>query len=335
MISFFDDEFCQNCENYYLGEKNSEYLLLGENNEISHQILDEPNELNELIPEERPIFNNNIGYFTFLENPSSLNYISNASTGNTEPNSEDKQTDLLNQKRKREEIKNKDKNEVFSIKEDKEEEDMEENIGENKIGLEEEDELERNKKQKNKNKGRRKKDVNYNNKAEHTKFKEDNIVRKIKTSIFKYILEILNNSLNNTFLNFYALDTEVSENLRKDINEELFKRTICDIYMNSDLNKRYIQKSRSNKKLIQKILKENTEKRTIYILNKTFQDILNYIRDKDREYFLGIIRKKEEKNKNTCIKDYMQLVEELLNNYENWFYKKKARNFTKIIIKNK
>ena len=102
-------------------------------------------------------------------------------------------------------------------------------------------------------------------------------------------LEILNNSLDNTFLNFYALDTEISENLRKDINVELFKRTICDIYMNSDLNKRYIQKSRSNKKLIQKILKENTEKRTIYILNKTFQDILNYIRDKDREYFLGNI----------------------------------------------
>ena len=81
MISFFDDEFCHNCENDDLGEKNNEYLLLREINEIGHQIPDEPNELNELIPEERPIFNNNIGYFTFLENPSSLNYISNAVQG--------------------------------------------------------------------------------------------------------------------------------------------------------------------------------------------------------------------------------------------------------------
>ena len=206
----------------------------------------------------------------------------------------------------------------------------EENIQENVLGLEEEDDnIEKVKKQNKKNFGRRKKDENYNNYAEHNKFKEDNIVRKIKTFSFRYILNKLNDSLNDTSLTFCPINADINENLKKDFNEELLGRTICDIYMNSDSNKRYQTKSYSNKILIEKILMEKTEKKTIEILNLTFHDILKIIREKDREKFLKEIREKEEKNaknKIPCIDEYMRLLDDMLNDYENWFYKKKGRN---------
>ena len=154
-------------------------------------------------------------------------------------------------------------------------------------------------------------------------------MRKIKTFTFKYIYNKLNDSLIDTDLKFYSLDANLSENLKKDFNEELLGRTICDIYMNSDSNKRYQTKSYSNKILIEKILMEKTEKKTIEILNLTFHDILKIIREKDREKFLKEIREKEEKNaknKIPCIDEYMRLLDDMLNDYENWFYKKKGRN---------
>ena len=77
--------------------------------------------------------------------------------------------------------------------------------------------------------GRRKKGVIYEEDPEHDKFKPDNIMRKIKTFIFKYILEILNNSLKISSSRFYPLNTELNENLKKDFNEKLLDRTIYDI----------------------------------------------------------------------------------------------------------
>ena len=44
-------------------------------------------------------------------------------------------------------------------------------------------------KKENIKRGRRKKDEEYDNEPEHGKFKEDNIIQKIKTSVFNYILE--------------------------------------------------------------------------------------------------------------------------------------------------
>ena len=43
--------------------------------------------------------------------------------------------------------------------------------------------------------GRRLKDEIYNTEAQHGKFGEDNIIIKIKTFIIKYILALLNDSL--------------------------------------------------------------------------------------------------------------------------------------------
>ena len=86
-------------------------------------------------------------------------------------------------------------------------------------------------------KGRRKKDVDYDIKVVHDKFKGDNIIKKIKNNIFDYILERLNKSLKDDINEFYPLTTELNTNLKKDFNEKLLNRTIYDIYINSDLGK--------------------------------------------------------------------------------------------------
>ena len=327
MINFFDDNYSDNFESYYFDEKNNNYHFFEEDNEINHQIP------NESIKEERAIFDKESGFFNYFEKPSSFfDNIFDINLGNTETTSKGEQNELLNQKRKREEIKTKSDKEIILLKEEKNEENMEEN----EIALEEEEEDEvksnkqRNKKQNNNNKGRRKKDEKYDDEAAHDKFKPDNVIRKIKTFIFKYILEKLNNSLIDTFLKFRPIDTHIIKYLKKDFNEKLLGRSICDIYMNSDLNKKQQQKIGSNKILIEKILKENKERNTIKILKLTFNDILNIIRNKDKDYFLGQIREKEEKNKNPRVDEYMPVVEDYLLNYENWFYNKKARNVKKI-----
>ena len=193
--------------------------------------------------------------------------------------------------------------------------------------LEKEDKKEKeNIKGKDNKRGKKKKNLEYNTGTEHDKFREDNIIQKIKGFVFKYILELLNKSLKDTKYKFYPLTKELNENLKKDFNEKLLDRTIEDIFINSDLNKRYLSFSGSNKLLIKKIYAEENEKETINILKKTFKDILDYIREKDSEYFLNTIRDKEIRNSSQMNDSYLQAVKLMLYNYEFWFKIKLGRN---------
>ena len=180
--------------------------------------------------------------------------------------------------------------------------------------------------------GRRKEDGIYYESAKHTKDNEDNIMRKIKTFVFQYILRLLNDSLIDKNKEFYPLETELNENLKKDLNVQLLNRTILDIYENSKLNDRHKFRGAANKILIKKILEENVEIKTIKILSMTYKDILDQIRLKDSSFFLEEIRKKESrKKKNTpeIINSYLKKLEHLLFSYENWFGSKLGRNSEK------
>ena len=174
--------------------------------------------------------------------------------------------------------------------------------------------------------GRRSKNKLYDTVAEHNKFREDNIVRKIKTFIFKYILDHLNKSLENKNYKFYPLNTHLNENLKKDFNERLLNMTICDIYSNFDLNNRYKNLETLNKNLIKKIYEENVEKKAINILNMKYIDIVNHIREKDLENFLETIKEKEKKKQEKNIDSYMEEINKMLYEYENWFKIKHGRN---------
>ena len=179
----------------------------------------------------------------------------------------------------------------------------------------------------NKKIGRRLKDEFYENEAKHNKYSEDNIITKLKTAIFKYILNHLNQSLEFTKYKFYPLNVKLSTCLKKDFNVKLLERTIYDIYSKEDLNKNYINGNDSNKKLIKKIYEQKIEKKTINILNMKFIDVLNHIREKDMENFL---KKIENKNRGKSNDSFMEDVKFLLLNYERWFRIKKGRNIKKI-----
>ena len=180
-------------------------------------------------------------------------------------------------------------------------------------------------------KGRRKKNILYEEEAKHKKSDEDNIIRKIKTNLFNYITNNLNNNLKDKNYKFYPLDKKFHMNLKKDVNEELLEKKIYQIYEN-ELNYAYRIFGEKNKKLINKIFEEKNETKVIAILNMTLQEMLNYIRENDLNTFLGQIRNKEEKyNKKSDenIEDYMKKVSGLLNKYEYWFKDKSGRNSEK------
>ena len=174
--------------------------------------------------------------------------------------------------------------------------------------------------------GRRLKDKKYENEANHNKNSDDNIIIKLKTAIFKYILNLLNQSLEFTKYKFYPLNVKLSTCLKKEFNMELLERTIYDIYNTEDLNKIYINDNDSNKNLIKKIFEENIEKKTINILKMKYKDVLNHIREKDLENFL---KKIENKNREKTDDSFMDNVRHLLLTYEDWFRIKNGRNTKK------
>ena len=257
----------------------------------------------------------------------------------TEPSSKDHH---LNQKRCREETEYYEQNDNALVEEKNEEKievkECEEKMDENEEQKEEkaEEESKTIKKEKKcinnninnniKSRGRRKKDESYDDEPEHDKFKPDNIIQKIKTFYFRYVLELLNNSLKDNHYKFYPLDKTLNVNLKKDFNEDLMKRTIYDIFMNSDLNERHKNGDYSNKNLINKILEEKSEIKTIKILKMKYTEVLDYIRQNDRKNFLEKIRAKEQKNKGQQIDLYMKEVSFMLDDYEKWFGRKNGRN---------
>lgn len=184
-----------------------------------------------------------------------------------------------------------------------------------------------------KKRGRKGKKVKVKNNAEHDKFADDNVIRKIKTAIFQYILIKLNTSLENKHYKFLPLNAELNKNLKRDLNVELLNKRIYEIYMSEDLNGHHINNNDSNKNLIKKIFEENIEIKTIDILNMKFSDILKHIREKDLQNFLKLIKDKEEKKKEESFDKYIKTVIHYLNEYEDWFKNTKGRNTDKRIKK--
>ena len=70
---------------------------------------------------------------------------------------------------------------------------------------------------------------NYNATPKHTKISKENIIRKIKKLIFRYILKKLNFSIKFNSGTFRPLNKEIKENLKKYQNQDLLNRTIGDI----------------------------------------------------------------------------------------------------------
>ena len=199
-------------------------------------------------------------------------------------------------------------------------------------------------------------------KGEHNKHSEDNMMRKIKTFFLNYCHNLLNKSIKNKDLQFLKLNSNISENLKKDFNLKLLNTTLRDLYYNSTISTKYKKKIFSsydaNKLIIQKIYKDKEEIETIKILNLTYKELLqvltrniryiNFELEKkiegisileDNEFkninkFFNEIKNQEIKKNESkeVIDDYLNNIKDLCLNYEEWYLNKRGRNRTKKYI---
>ena len=183
--------------------------------------------------------------------------------------------------------------------------------------------------------GRKRLDPNDNDEIQdesegHNKFSEDNMMRKIKTNDMEYIFDKLNGSLTDKSFQFFKITKEVSEELKKEYNMDLMGKTLKEIIYNEPIRPKYKRNNYDNKFLIEKIFREDKEKKTIEILNKTYYDIIVEIRTQNLDNFLDKIVKKEKKmKKKSNIELYIKLLKDLIFRFKEWFEQKKPRNRNK------
>lgn len=194
-----------------------------------------------------------------------------------------------------------------------------------------------NKGKENKTKTKNKSGINLGRKrrsdereAYHTKYRSDNMMRKIKTYFMNFVHNYLNESLTFSHKTFLKINKKVSENLRKDFNMSLMQMTIKDIYEQHSINEKYsdYKKGRNiNQALIQEIFEKNKDIETIKILNSKYIDLIIVLRTKFLDKFSSELIEKEIKlgeNKDDALM-YVNELKDLLINYEEWFEKKAGR----------
>lgn len=177
--------------------------------------------------------------------------------------------------------------------------------------------------------GRKRK--NDKREAKHTKDREDNKVRKLKTYVSNFIHTSLNQNISSSPKKFLKIDKTINENLKKDFNLSLMQMTIKEIYETYSINGRYseyLQLKNINEKIIKNIYAKNNEPKVIKILNSKYIDMIKLLRTTYLYQFCSDLLAKEIKGGESIenAKRYVNDLKELLLNYENWFEQKAGRN---------
>ena len=170
----------------------------------------------------------------------------------------------------------------------------------------------------NKKRGRKNKGIDNQRDSEeevHSKEKEDNKMKKIRTHLIEFIVKLLNDSLIDKSYKFYKIDKLVIENLKIDLNLKLNQRTLLDIFLNEKINGRY--KRFSNKYLVKKIVEEKKEEETLNLLKLKFIEMINIIKNNYLDEFFNTIEQKEIIIGNTNLDEYMKSLKEIFLGYEN------------------
>ena len=187
----------------------------------------------------------------------------------------------------------------------------------------------------------------------HTRDDEDNKIRKIKSYFGKEIYNFIKGSFieENEFM---KLEISINKKLKKEFNEGLFKMKLKDIYYKYGISVKYVHYDKdTNKKLINKIYKEQKEIAVIKILNLTYieafdifrrkikeekdinqelknkiigTDFLDNKKFKDFDCLIEKIREEEKKHNNGDIEEYINDIKRLCLHFEEWFSEKKGRN---------
>ena len=214
--------------------------------------------------------------------------------------------------------------------------------------------IRREEKKKNTQFGRiKKEEKDRGNNGNHNRDSEDNKIRKIKSFFGKSLYIFIRDNFieKNEIL---KLEISINKDLNKDFNEKLFKMKLKDIYFNYKISEKYIHYDKdTNKKLINKIYKEEKEIAVIKILNLTYieafeifrrkikeekdinqelknkingTDILDTTKFKDFNCFIEKIIEEEKKHSNGDIEEYINDIKRLCLQFEEWFKQKIGRN---------
>jgi len=175
-----------------------------------------------------------------------------------------------------------------------------------------------------KNLGRKRK--GEHEEREHTKFKPDNKIRKIKSHFTKFIYSYLGIFDKNKKL--LKMKKCINEDLGKKFNMNLMKMTLREMlikFNKSDKGEVYISQ------LINEVFKYRDQKEIDEKLNKTYIEVLEIMRNNHHDKFKADILTEElERGENEEVaNDYANELVKQLKEYEEWFTEKKERNSKK------
>ena len=188
----------------------------------------------------------------------------------------------------------------------------------------------------------------------HDKMTSDNIIKKIKTEFFKYMILFINNIIGTINLIYnnkiYKIDYELINRLNREIDLKYLNMTIKDLLSLNVSPKFKKIDEESNKNYIEKILNEKSLNEAIkFAFNMTFRDFINIFSYKKKVKELLNEYKINDDSNDICNKIEKSLigVDDLFNkiakndkndknyfsnfvfylyNYEKWFFMKRGRN---------
>jgi hypothetical protein len=153
---------------------------------------------------------------------------------------------------------------------------------------------------------------NIQRRRKHTLFRLDNIIKRINSCFFRFMIDFLNKHLIKKNFHFKLLNYRNLYCTMKEI-ERLWKMKISDIIYEKEISLKYLDKNH-NKNIIDKIYKEKEEIYAIRILELTFEELFIIFRRK--------LNDTEDMKKLEEIKDKIEGIDllEMNNEYEDIKY---------------
>ena len=189
------------------------------------------------------------------------------------------------------------------------------------------------------------------NKSIHTKYANDNMIRKIKCIIINHMMEFINKKIEEKYKNIgngirikklLKMKKEQVSNTKTNYNIDFMNKKLKDIF-SENITSRYTNPIRyppeKNKNLIEELINEQDEEKKNYfnnLFNLTFIDCLEHFINKkfipilkDLELFEEIIKVPEKSKKmdlNINEDEYIKFLKKFLENYEYILRSIKQRN---------
>ena len=167
---------------------------------------------------------------------------------------------------------------------------------------------------------------------EHTKFSDDNILRKIKVKFLQKLIKYINGKIKPKYIGVVKLlkplKGEISQDNTINFNRQLMDSKLKDIFSNNEINGKFkLCEKDYNKNVIDEIYKNNIQE-IINIFELTFLEAFNIFRGTNENEFtdfeklntvLEELKLKENDN------EYVSKFQKVVMDFENYYLQKKPR----------